>query len=196
MPSLPSLPGFEDSGAPQSTTEDSEDVDHSQADIHFASPIHSTPAALSHAASTVRAPSSTSSTARFARSLASRSSKSSLSASRGPGANFPKDASFDISSIPSIPIRHDDSEEMDIRSSDQDTESSVPESYLPPALDDEHFDGELDLSEALKSVSRANSPELDERNTSRKKSEYDYSMSLRSEPQVRRSLLHLVWTGC
>lgn len=182
MPSLPSLPAFEDSGAPHSTTDETIDEQDSQ-DMDIASPIQSTPAVLSRVASTVRAPSSTSSTARFAHSIASRSSKSSLSASRGPTGRLLPDATFDVSSIPSIPIRRDDSADMDIRSSDQDTESSVPESYLPPALDDDQ-EGDLDLSDALQSVSRANSPGPDDRNTSRKKGDYDYSMSLRSEPKV------------
>ena len=180
MPSLPSLPAFDDSSAPQSITEGEED---SQEDMQIASPIHSTPIAISHIASTVRAPSSTSSTARFAHSLASRSSKSSLSASHGHTLKLPADATFDVSSIPSISIRRDDSADLDIRSSDQDTESSVPESYLPPDLDD-NMDGELDLSDALRSVSRANSPVLEDRNTPRKRSDYDFSMSLRSEPKV------------
>ena len=152
-------------------------------EMEIASPIHSTPVVLSHVASTVRAPSSTSSTARFAQSLASRSSKSSLSASRGFAASHPAEYSFDVSSIPSIPIHRDDSGEIEIRSSDQDTESSVPEVYLPPPLDD-NLEEDLDLSDALQSVSRANSPPLDDGQTPRKKSDYDYSVSLRSEPKV------------
>ncbi|KAH9940729.1 uncharacterized protein BXZ73DRAFT_42510 [Epithele typhae] len=182
MPSLPSLPGFEESGAPQESIEEED----SEQDMHIASPIQSTPIFLSRAASTVRAPSSTSSTARFARSMASRSSKSSLTGSRGSVSRRPAEDSFDVSSIPSLPVRHDDSAEMDIRSSDQDTESSVPEVYLPPTMD-ENSDLEFDLSEALQSVSRANSPspepEPQDHNTPRKKSDYDLSVSLRSEPK-------------
>lgn len=185
MPSLPSLPAFEDDSNPQTFDESH---DSSQEDMQIASPIHSTPAILSRAASTIRAPSSTSSTARFARSIASRSSKSSLSVSGQRNSGLPADDSFDVSSIPSIPIRLNDSGEIEIRSSDQDTESSVPEVYLPP-LPDDQLDPELDLSDALQSVSRSNSPGPDDRQTPRKKSDYDFSMSLRSEPKVCYTLL-------
>ena len=192
MPSLPSLPAFEDSAAPSSVAES--DHESSQDDMQIASPIHSTPHVLSHIASTVRAPSSTSSTARFAHSLASRSSKSSLSVSRGLSATARMSVghaedSFDVSSIPSLPVRRDDSAELDIRSSDQDTHSSVPEDYLPPPIED-IVDADLDLSDALQSISRSNSPALEDRDTGetpRKKSDYDFSMSLRSEPKVRIS---------
>ncbi|KAI0664228.1 hypothetical protein C8Q70DRAFT_225129 [Cubamyces menziesii] len=179
MPSLPSLPAFDDSADPQTTVDEGD----SEEDMQIASPIHSTPVVLSQAASTIRAPSSTSSTARFALSLASRSSKSSLSASRSAGPSYPRDVSFDISAIPSLPNVHDDhQDDMDIRSSDQETEdSSVPEAYLPPTMDD-NLDPELDLSDALQSVSRSNSPGLGDRDTPRKK-DYDYSVSLRSEPK-------------
>ena len=191
MPSLPSLPVFEDSAAPSSVAES--DHESSEDDMQIASPIHSTPHVLSHITSTVRVPSTTSSTARFAHSLASRSSKSSLSVSRGLSATARMSVehaedSFDVSSIPSLPVRRDDSAELDIRSSDQDTHSSVPEDYLPPPIED-IVDADLDLSDALQSISRSNSPALEDRDnigeTPRKKSDYDFSMSLRSEPKVR-----------
>ncbi len=152
----------------------------------MASPVHSTPQVLSHLASTVRAPSSTSSTARFAQSLASRSSKSSMSLSRGfaSASRQREEDSFDVSSIPSVPDGPNESGEIDIRSSDQDTETSVPEVYLPPPLDD-NMDAPFDLSDALQSLSRANSPDPDDGQTPRKPSDYDYSMSLKSEPKVR-----------
>ncbi|KAI0675751.1 hypothetical protein C8Q78DRAFT_964116 [Trametes maxima] len=178
MPSLPSLPAFDDSVEHQMTVEET-----SEDDMQIASPIHSTPVVLSHVTSTIRAPSSTSSTARFAHSLASRSTKSSLSISRGTTSkpSLPE-YSFDISAIPSLPHARD--EAVDIRSSDQETEgSSVPEAYLPPTLDD-NLDPDLDLSDALQSVSRTNSPGPGDRETPRKKSEYDYSVSLRSEPKA------------
>ncbi|KAI0352396.1 hypothetical protein OH77DRAFT_1498058 [Trametes cingulata] len=163
MPSLPSLPAFDDSADPQAT------LDESSEDMQIASPIHSTPVVLSHVASTVRAPSSASSTARFANSLASRSTKSSLSISRGTAQAPQPQYSFDISSIPSLPNARDEPEDMDIRSSDQETEdSSVPDAYLPPPLDD-NVDADLDLSDALQSVSRSNSPGLGDRETPRKK---------------------------
>ncbi|CDO73312.1 hypothetical protein BN946_scf185008.g74 [Trametes cinnabarina] len=179
MPSLPSLPAFDDSADPHITTTD----DGSEDEMQIASPIHSTPAALSNAASTLRAPSSTSSTARFANSLASRSTKS-LSTSRGTAPAHVDDGGFDISSIHSLPDVHRQVADMDIHSSDQETEdSSVPEAHLPPALDDQ-LEAELDLSDALQSVSRSNSPALGDRETPRKKSDYDFSVSLRSEPKV------------
>ncbi|KAI9064084.1 hypothetical protein FKP32DRAFT_1625808 [Trametes sanguinea] len=179
MPSLPSLPAFDDSADPHITTSD----DGSEDDMQIASPIHSTPAALSNAASTIRAPSSTSSTARFAHSLASRSTKS-LSTSRGTAPAHADEGSFDISSIPSLPDVHRQPEDMDFHSSDQQTEdSSVPEAYLPPTLDD-NLEADLDLSDALQSVSRSNSPGPGERETPRKKSDYDFSVSLRSEPKA------------
>ncbi|KAI8969366.1 hypothetical protein BD414DRAFT_503572 [Trametes punicea] len=178
MPSLPSLPAFDDSTESQITMdEDSEE------NMQIASPLHSTPAALSHAASTMQAPSSTSSTARFANSLASRSTKSSFANSRGTLPVPPHNVSFDISSIHSVPNAHDQRGELDIRSSDQETDdSSVPEAHLPPTLED-NLDADMDLSDALQSVSRSNSPELVDGQTPRKKSDYDYSVSLRSEPK-------------
>jgi len=153
MPSLPSLPAFEDS-ADQS----SESQEDSIIDLGNPQPIHSTPAAFSsHTMTTIRAPSSTSSTARFAQSIASRSSKSALSVSRGSVAKQPQEDSFNISSIPSLPpdFGHDVVEEID---------------------------GDLDLSDALRSLSRPNSPHGDDAPTPRKK--YDYSVSLRSEKKV------------
>lgn len=164
MPSLPSLPAFEDSEFPtvmEETTTEEESLD----------PIHSTPAPLSNA--TVRPPSSTKSTARFALSLASRTAKSSASISRGFSASarstVPED-SFNISAIPSLPKNSS----YDIRPSDQSTDET--EGLGRSGLDDDEFD----ISDALRDISRANSPVG---LTPRKKS-YDYSISLRSEPKV------------
>lgn len=133
MPSLPSLPHFDDSVTPSS---DESGLEQSQDDSGFGqsiSPYQSTPAASSHAGTrtTIRPPSSSStgSSARFATSLsrsrlqasASTTTKSSLgsarssgfgfSASRGgvwrsqSGAKVPgeDDGSFDVSSIPHLP---------------------------------------------------------------------------------------------
>src|SRR5882762_9549711 len=77
IPSLPSLPGFDDSAAgdPTDTTSGS-DQDH-DVDLDISLPVHSTPALSSRtAASTIRPPGSSSSTTRFANSIASRNSRS------------------------------------------------------------------------------------------------------------------------
>lgn len=184
LPSLPSLPAFDDSRDQHTEETDSiDDMDIS----NDSNPIHSTPAAFSsHTMSTIRQPLSTGSTARFANSIASRSSKSGLAVSRSASsvsrqnAMQSKDYSFDISVIPTLPTPRDD---IEIRSSDQDTsnrDSSQEEPRLPP-MDPDTGD-ELDLSDALQSVSRAGSPLPNPEPTPRKK--YDYSVSLRSEPQV------------
>ncbi|TFY56456.1 hypothetical protein EVJ58_g7633 [Rhodofomes roseus] len=176
MPSLPSLPAFDDSQDASESDTNLELNDESQ-DIL---PIHSTPALSTHTQTTIRAPSSTSSTARFAYSIASRSSKSALSASSASAVRPPPEESFDVSDIPSLPDvlgapEYDD--DLELRSSDQETEeSSLPKS--PPPLDasaSQGFDRDLDISEALRSISRPNSPEGDAEPTPQKK--YDYSPS-------------------
>lgn len=94
----------------------------------------------------------------------------------------PKDYSFDISAIPSLPNARED---LDIRSSDQESssrESSNGEPHLPAMDPDTDEDDDYDLSEALQSVSRSASPIPVPEPTPRKK--YDYSISLRSEPKV------------
>lgn len=189
MPSLPSLPALDDSLDDPETSSNPDQSDDSQNIL----PVHSTPALSSHTQTTIRAPQSTSSTARFAHSIASRSSKSALSASGMTTVKPPSDETFDISRIPSLPDvngAHDYDDDDDLRSSDQDTEeSSLPRS--PPPLEpniSQGFDRDLDLSEALRSISRSNSPEGDIVPTPQKKG-YDYSASLRSEKKVRVSCL-------
>ena len=187
MPSLPSIPIMEDSADNQS---ESTDLDLSRE----SDPIHSTPAAFSshqNTVSTIKQPLilSAGSTQRFAQSIASRSSKSggmSASGSRENTARLKPQAamqqsSFDISMIPSIPHPPDD---MEIRSSDQDTQSrdsSVGEVYLPPT---DGMDDDLDITDALQSISRSGSPVEPVAPTPRKGYAYDYSVSLRSEPKV------------
>ncbi|KAH9951077.1 hypothetical protein B0H21DRAFT_855438 [Amylocystis lapponica] len=181
MPSLPSLPAFEDSEQLSESNEDTND------DFPEPLPIQSTPA-LSHRTvnSTIRPPSSASSTVRFAQSIASRSSKSALSASRGSAQKPALDASFDISSIPSLPDVQGRDDEFEVRSSDQDTEaSSMSDVYLAPTMAVDaagDLEGDLDISDALQSVSRPNSPELHDTDTPQKK--YDYSVSLRTEKKA------------
>ena len=175
MPSLPSLPAFEDSADGQISESNDEDTEASQDSLG----VHSTPALMSSntATSTIRPPSSTSSTARFAQSIASRSTKSGLSISR---ASYGKreQPSFDISSISSFHYR--DGHSADDHTSPPKAEGdSLPAVYLPPI--DDGIDGELDLSEALQSVSRPNSPE---RGLGPGQKSYDYSLSVRSEKKV------------
>lgn len=178
--SLPSLPEFEHSVVPdaesdQTTTEDDSDP----------LPVHSTPAAPSshNATATVRLQSSTSSTVRFATSIASRSASVKSSASRSFGRVAQK--SFDVSAITSLSL--DSEENTDPENPLEKSTNSVPEAYLPPAESDEAED--MSLVDALESVSRASSPMSPElpppEPTPKKKGlPYDYSVSLRSEPQV------------
>ena len=186
MPSLPSIPHMEDSTELRS---ESTDFDLSRGP----DPIHSTPAPFSSHQNTMAAIKqplalSAGSTQRFANSIASRSSKSggiSASGSRGSVSRVgtfqqspPPQSSFEISMIPSLPHGQDD---MEIRSSDQDTQShdsSVGNGYLPPADIEQDFD----ITDALKSISRSGSPVQHVAPTPRKG--YDYSVSLRSEPKV------------
>ncbi|KAL4266485.1 Pericentrin/AKAP-450 centrosomal targeting domain-containing protein [Pleurotus pulmonarius] len=88
MPSLPSLPPFDDDSADDDSLSSSnilgklkdagDDESNKSIDmsLDISGPAHSTPAPSSHYASTIRATSSVSSTARFAHSIASRSAKS------------------------------------------------------------------------------------------------------------------------
>ncbi|KAI0072304.1 hypothetical protein K474DRAFT_413030 [Panus rudis PR-1116 ss-1] len=190
MPSLPSLPAFEASDVTQS----SEDMDESDGG-NILSPIQSTPAAFSsHSGpSTVRPTSSTNSVERFARSIASRSVKSSASITHRYSigtrqSSAPPEGSFDISPIPSLPKLNTD--ELEIRSSDQDSDrsrshgSSVGDAYLPPDIEPEIVgEDDLDITDALRSISRSNSPDPEIDPTPRKSKNYDYSVSLRSEPK-------------
>lgn len=184
--SLPSLPGFEHSVVPdtesdQTTTDDDNEL----------LPVHSTPAAASshNATTTIRLQSSTSSTVRFATSIASRSASVKSSGSRSFGRFAQK--SFDASAITSLPH---DSENTDSEDPPEKSTNSVPEAYLPPPESDEAED--MSLVDALDSVSRPSSPLSPEppppEPTPKKNGlPYDYSISLRSEPQVSKSLFSL-----
>lgn len=201
MPSLPSIPLMEDSADNRSETTDDMDVSR-QSD-----PIHSTPAAYSshtNTMSTIKQPLALSagSTVRFANSLASRSSKSGLSASGSRGSvsrqgymqEAQQQSSFDISMIPSLPHQPDD---FEIRSSDQDThsrDSSVGDAYLPPIDGPTGLEDDLDISDALRSISRSGSPVEQVAPTPRKA--YDYSVSLRSEPKVRAVSCQVSFSCC
>jgi len=118
--------------------------------------------------------------------------------------------SFDVSAIPSIRAGGEEGLEEALDDGSQGAEEdderqthslrrskdSVPDMYLPPSDDEERVQ-DLSLTEALESVSRASSPfPLDDEHgfaheyglggEATPKKKYDYSVSLRSEPKVRR----------
>ena len=184
MPSLPSLPPFEDSEVDYEPQESGENDDELLGNVKdVLSPIHSTPTTAHHTAtSTLQGTESNSSTARFAHSIASRSNKSSGGLTR----NY-QNESFDEPSLPVIYPTNatgSDSEEEGIES-----RSSVPDVYLPPEDDGEHHISgpDFSLADALQSVSREGSPpflsEILREDTFKKKG-YDYSLSSKSEPKV------------
>lgn len=179
-PSLPSLPGFEHSMAPETTS------DHSSSeDSNLVLPVHSTPVSLSShtTATTAKLHSSTSSTARFATSVASRSVSAKSSASQA-YIKYPQE-SFDVSAITSLPHNSEDSAPPDEGLLSQRV-NSIPEIYLPPVEADDGED--MSLVDALESVSRSSSPLPPdfpaEEPTPKKGLKYDYSVSLRTEPKV------------
>ncbi|KAJ7066450.1 hypothetical protein C8F01DRAFT_1365974 [Mycena amicta] len=170
MPSLPSLPAFPDSDNDEFDSHDDSAESHRS---EGAFPIHSTPAASSHHAST------TSSASRFANSIArtSRSSTGRSSIHRNAVQNSRAIDSFDVSAIPSLPDIHPErgtghySEDKEVEQS----KDSVPEVYLPPEENDN--DDGLSLTDALELVS---SPQ---RGDATPRKNYDYSVSLKSEPK-------------
>ncbi|KAK2464002.1 hypothetical protein APHAL10511_003946 [Amanita phalloides] len=186
MPSLPSLPPFEDSGDNLESSDALSASDGESNDVGTA--VHSTPAANSYAASTFRAASSTSSTARFARSITSRSAKSSTgpSGAKSPRAVASRKSSlddFDVSRIPSLPKIHIDGIH---RSTDTDSDIDVDDGqhdvYLPEP-ENGYEDEDLSISDALQSVSRSSSPAYTYGKEKTPVKSYDYSLSLKSEPK-------------
>lgn len=186
MPSLPSLPPFDEDSVDAETALHHDYDDQFQEDLEniSSSRIHSTPPSLHHTiTTTTRNLSSTSSTARFAHSIASRSSKSSVALST---TRRTQHDSFEVPSLPrirpaNVTGRYQDEEE---------SKSSVPDVYLPPPDEDEDdLDRKSDLSmtNALESISLTSSPpfspEAMEHQETPKKN-YDYSVSLKSEPKV------------
>jgi len=193
MPSLPSLPPFEDSAEAEDSHEPTRNDDDHQFDEDFdslISPLHSTPTSTHHTVtSTVNGPSSTSSTARFAHSIASRSNKSLTASSRGTSTRRNRHESFEIPSLPQIPAaaahRYGTDEEGE--EEEQEESKSVPDVYLPPPDDEDDQDREFSLTDALQSLSRSSSPPFIPETFSREetpKKNYDFSMSLKSEPKV------------
>ncbi|KAL1747869.1 hypothetical protein HDZ31DRAFT_72004 [Schizophyllum fasciatum] len=201
MPSLPSLPAFEDSAMVDPDTSSHHEDESSDNLSNILTPVTSTPAPTNshHTASTIYGHSATASATRFANSIRSsnRSSRSSLAgfmSSKSISRIPPQHESFDVSAIPSLPAPE--------RSDDEEDESgdSVPNAYLPPQ-DTQHEDDydDLSITDALRSVSRSGSPPFPARDyrdeaTPKKKfmeSYVDCSVSLRSEakstPRSHRS---------
>jgi hypothetical protein len=202
MPSLPSLPLFDEDSVDAEIAMQNDYDDQFEEDLESISRIHSTPPSMHHTITSItRHPSSTSSTARFAHSLASRSSKSSVallnSSSRGMSTRRSQHDSFEVPSLPRI--QPDNVTGHYQEDADEESKSSVPDVYLPPPdEEDNDLDRKSDLSmtNALESVSRTGSPppispEAMEHQETPKKN-YDYSISLKSEPKVGTSSLYIV----
>ena len=178
MPSLPSLPPFEDSEEvdDDSQAQDGDNVELIDHDGDVSSPMHLTLTTAQHTTTaTYRGSGGNSSTARFSNSIASISSKSSNGLRRRS-----QSESIDIPSLlDTRPEVASDSDDEGIES-----KSSVPEAYLPPDEDDRQTSApDFSLADALESVSRGGSPPLGIAEDTPKKN-YDYSASLRSEPKV------------
>lgn len=158
MPSLPSIPAFDDSVG---TLDSSADVEEEIRNL-TASPLQSTPAS----ASSYRAQSASSSATRFAHSVArSISVRSSLS--RAVQSHLTDSESFDVSPIV----------ERDERLLQGDhSKESVPGKYLTP----EDSPSDDDIHDALQSVSYSTSPYP----THKKQNHVDYFVPLKPEPQV------------
>jgi hypothetical protein len=213
MPSLPSLPAFDDS-AEQSELES--DNNHQLSTIYSepdgddpTAPVHSTPAAVLNTVTlSARPPSSASSTARFASSIASRSTNgrpgnyglSSFSRITSVSAVKVHQESFDISVIPSLPDGGDGSDEDEMEDTGRryslcKSKDSVPDVYLPPEEEEDSAAQHFSLTEALESVSRTSSPfphddDGVEQIYDATPKKYDYSVSLRPEPKVRSRFLY------
>ncbi|KAF6761741.1 hypothetical protein DFP72DRAFT_629781 [Ephemerocybe angulata] len=184
MPSLPSLPGFDDDSLDEGPTpsrvidDESDNFEDSLGDI--SSPIQSTPATSNRTQTTaMHAPLSAASTARFAHSLASRSSRSSI----GPTTKTQKD-SFDITEIPSLSAIPREYSSFRSHFEERKSKTEEPGIYLPPRDDEVAGDNEYSISDALQSVSRSSTPPLPIASKNNPpKTKYDYSISLKSEPK-------------
>ncbi|KAF9048336.1 hypothetical protein BDZ89DRAFT_1057909 [Hymenopellis radicata] len=177
MPSLPSLPGFEEDEPSIDIDSDSEHDGGTDSDL----PTHSTPALSSHRSSAgSQNPSSTSSTQRFANSFArSRASQSGSRATSSKDRSY----SFDVSAIPSLPDVHGERSTYHF-SEEEDTDES--KDSVPDARRGDEDD--MSLSDALQSVSRSNSPYPDDYEPTPKK-HFDMVVPLRSEPKNTHSSL-------
>jgi len=114
-----------------------------------------------------------------------------MASSRGMSTRRSQHESFEIPSLPRIPpaaaTRHNGTEEEGDEEELQES-ISVPDVYLPPPDDEDDQDREFSLTDALQSLSRSGSPQFNPGTISReeisKKKNYDFSMSLTSEPKV------------
>lgn len=187
MPSLPSLPPFEDSAEEDEDYDVSQDEDHKISRDFMISAIHSTPTTTTThntMTSTLRG-GSTSSTERFANSIASRSSRATNSSPHD-RSRVRAHMSFEVPSLPTLGPTVATGPYSDDEDEAGESKSSVPEIYLPPEEDDDGV-RELSLTDALESISRESSPPLHYEITRQEtpKKSYDISVSLRSEPKVR-----------
>ncbi|KAF5379308.1 hypothetical protein D9757_007667 [Collybiopsis confluens] len=197
MPSLPSVPVFDDSAEFTHSSDDPEpnravavEEEEEEEDFSFGSlksPIHSTPAASSHYASTMRAASSTSSATRFANSIA-RSARSSLahsSASRVLSGRPSYPDSFEISAIPSLPgdgLEYSSDEREDLAGSRKSASQDFPPEKQSTSREEEPS---FDIS--LPDISGASDSHLGERERGRnlkERSFADYEMPLKSSPKA------------
>ncbi|CAA7269241.1 unnamed protein product [Cyclocybe aegerita] len=192
MPSLPSLPPFEDS-----TGEDElQNVEMNEESGHnmdtLSTRIHSTPASTTHhnITSTFRAPGSSSSAARFAQSIESRSNRSLTGplSVRGMSSRRSHHDSFEVPSLPHIELAAATGHYSDETDEDMESRSSVSEVYLPPEEDESPDGGDRDfsLTDALESVSRSGSPpflpHVSREDTPKKGQEFSFSATSESKP--------------
>lgn len=162
MPSLPSMPHFEDSQEqdPSSNYIDQDDDQDDSLQVYLSAPLHSTPTPSTHS-NTNRFGSITRSTAHFANSIASRSSKSSRSenSSARKSQSLSRGESFEASVITSLPVIHPvDPTGHYEDDSILDDSDEFPDVHLPHPGSYMDEDDDLSLSDALQSVSRAGSP--------------------------------------
>ncbi|KAJ7580264.1 hypothetical protein C8J56DRAFT_278799 [Mycena floridula] len=173
MPSLPSMPAFDDSGEELELSSEALSPQEDSDNMSTQSPIHSTPAAASHYIS-ARARLSTSSATRFANSIA-RSARSSAAGKSTGSSDHPD--SFDVSAIPSLPhIQPERESDRYSEEEEEESKESVPDIYLPPA---DGEDDEYSLADALQSISHAG---YESGATPKKQEHSDYYVKLKPEP--------------
>ncbi|KAJ3512287.1 hypothetical protein NLJ89_g3604 [Agrocybe chaxingu] len=180
MPSLPSLPPFEDStGEDELQNAEINDMDNEESGDNMetmSTRIHSTPASTHHTlTSTFRAPGSSSSTARFAQSIESRSNKSLTGplSVRGMPSRRSHHDSFEVPSLPHIEPAAATGHYSEETDEDMESRSSVPEVYLPPEEDEnpDREDRDFSLTDAL-----------DQEDTPKKGQEFSFSAASESKP--------------
>jgi len=191
MPSLPSLPSFDESEDEEEAAtsrvipeESEEDDDDFNSLANISTPITSTPAPNHSHTAALHSHLSTASTVKFAYSIASRSNKSSI----GPVTKSKKD-SFDITDIPSLSAIPRDGATFDKDFEDDISRDVGPRIYSPSRS--EEMPNEYSISEALQSVSRSNSPPHTlSAKAGTPKRNFDYEESLKSDSKVCILLRH------